>query len=295
MGVVLVFVGVSLINLLDLAGGTKITLSGNPASITPSLTSSMTLRCSLDDSFISAGNTIIGRRDVTDHTDYDVQRVSSIIISREGKDIAAISQGSAARLLVNDTNIQVSGDLTGGSGEKGYLELTWTYPEGDQVGDFTCEANAANDIGRNIVYSASKNIPAKDPTVMDLVKQIHDMQLDKEQTQQTVERLKHVETGVIQCSHSSRWPGHTHDRQGYSVLYKDVTVKFDKPYTSVPQVKVGVEDLITYGGSHATLGSDVIKVTSTDFTVRCSTWAPGGNTMGGIHSMAVSWISVPKF
>ena len=64
---------------------------------------------------------------------------------------------------------------------------------------------------------------------------------------------------------------------------------------SLPQVKVGVEDVITYGNSDTRLGSSIISVTQTGFTIRCLTWAPGGADHGGIHSMAVSWISVPRF
>ena len=93
--------------------------------------------------------------------------------------MATISQTSGPRLLVNESNVHVSGDLTGQSGERGYLEVTFTYPEGGQVGDggFSCEANAANDIGRNIVFSTSTSVQEKEVSLGDLVKQIHDMQV----------------------------------------------------------------------------------------------------------------------
>ena len=75
--------------------------------------------------------------------------------------------------------------------------------------------------------------------------------MEKAATKETIESLKHVETGVLQCGHSSRWRGHGHDpTQAHShTLYTDRTQSFSHPYKEVPQVKVGVQDVTTYGGS----------------------------------------------
>ena len=94
-----------------------------------------------------------------------------------GHDIASISESSAARLLVNVSNIKVSGDLSIQAGDDRYLELTWTYPEASQAGDFHCEANAVNDLGHNVVFSTSLSVPAKHPSLADLAKILHDIKV----------------------------------------------------------------------------------------------------------------------
>jgi len=270
--------------------GSNIQLTSSSSSITPSLTPTLTLRCSINNTDSSNNSSFT----FTGHTDYQVDKF--IVISLQGHDIASISESSAARLLVNVSNIKVSGDLSIQAGDDRYLELTWTYPEASQAGDFHCEANAVNDLGHNVVFSTSLSVPAKQPTLADLAKILHDIKVDKSETQHTIDQLKHVETGVIQCGHSSRWRGHGLDPSHlYHTLYRDVTHRFQKVYETVPQVKVDVEDVFTYGNSDTRLGSSVVSVTKTGFTVRCSTWTPGGTENGGIHSMTLSWISEPTF
>ena len=94
-----------------------------------------------------------------------------------GQDIASITLASAARPLVSDTNLHVTGDLTRRPGERGHLELSWTYPGDDQAGEFSCEANAVNDIGHSVVFSTSLAVTAREPSLADLVNHIHDMEV----------------------------------------------------------------------------------------------------------------------
>ena len=100
--------------LILFTSGSKITLTSSPSSVQPSLTKSLNISCSLHDTSLPSG-ALIGRS-VT-NTSYDVTHVTSILIMRDGSDVASITPYTAAKSSL--TNVKVSGEIDEHSNIKG--------------------------------------------------------------------------------------------------------------------------------------------------------------------------------
>ena len=96
-----------------------------------------------------------------------------------GRDIPSISETSPAHLLVNASNIRVTGHLqhTGSRSNVSYLEVTLTYPEASQSGEFSCEANEVTNLGHHVVFSTRHNVTAAQPTLAELARYLHDLKV----------------------------------------------------------------------------------------------------------------------
>ena len=83
------------------------------------LTSDLTLRCRLSASATSGP--VIGKRDVLNVGQYltDVAEVTSIVVMKDGKDVASVSHVGPAHLMTSDGNIQVSGSIKATASELG--------------------------------------------------------------------------------------------------------------------------------------------------------------------------------
>ena len=57
------------------------------------------------------------------------------------------------------------------------------------------------------MFSTSIEVGVLEPSLADLISHIRDLELSREHLQDTVERLKHTESGLVQCGHSSTYTG----------------------------------------------------------------------------------------
>lgn len=135
-----------------LATGSIIEFTTTHSTINSLSADDLTFRCSLNDT-----GTINGRRDV-DHTDTDIQHVTSIVVTRNGTIVASISQYSNATAVADLSDLEVTGDLTGAAGERGFLQLRWMHPSGAQAGEYLCRATTINEVGRHVLFSKALNI-----------------------------------------------------------------------------------------------------------------------------------------
>ena len=86
----------------------------NPGKIIHGLTSNLNLHCNLSDTAVSGG--IIGKRD-TSQTYDNMVSVSSMIIMKDGHDVASVSSSVPAHIMDGSTNVQVLGSVAGNAGE----------------------------------------------------------------------------------------------------------------------------------------------------------------------------------
>jgi hypothetical protein len=174
-----------------------ITFQSKPDSIKLDLTQSLRMRCSLNDTLTStslSGAVVGKRRDVT-QTLSDITFVTSVVVMRNGSQhVASVTQVSPARATLDQSNIQVSGGITGKPGERAYIELVWDFPTADQLGEYVCEINGMNSEGHNVVFSKEANVIEASPTITDLVQQFHTLVLENRDQKSDIAGLKSENT-----------------------------------------------------------------------------------------------------
>lgn len=174
----------------------EIVLNATTSSIRPLLTQDFKVRCSLRDTAVSGS--IIGRRSVqhsvpaprkglTSTTD-NVDFVTSMVISRDGVDLATITEHIPAKALGNFTGLQVSGSLSGQAGVKGYLEVRWRHPSALQAGNFRCDADTVNGQGHSFDFSQTLEVMDEEISFTDLVQHVLQMEQDKDKLTDDVTR-----------------------------------------------------------------------------------------------------------
>jgi len=319
---------------ISITSGSKISLTMTPATIQQNLTSTMTLRCGLSDthninnssnnnttSVIGNGVNIIGRRRrrSTDRTDDDV-RVLSILVTRDGRDVASVSAQVAAYPMEDLGILQVSGDVANTPGDRAFLELWWTYPGSDQSGEYVCEVTTVDSAGHTTVLSRSLGVDAIKPSLTDLVSHVQDLQILTQQQAAAMQAMNdvikdmnstiqgmnsamskthHVESGQVLCNsngvNSDHWPHRDLHHE-----WTTVTLTFDHPYDTPPVIHLGgVTDFQNYGfiSTHNAFITDMtltlVSVTQTDFTVMCRAPANIHGDKSGyfIARMSANWVS----
>jgi len=250
--------------LIAVTQGSELLFHQTSDVITPLHTTSHTLRCSLNDS-ASTPQVIVGR-DLT-HTDTNVKFITSILVLRDGKDIATISEHVTARAQSDLGNLQVKGQIYNLPTERGYLELTWDYPTSSQAGSYECQVDSINSAGHHVVYSTSLELEAKQPTLDDVVSHVHALQL-------VIDQLRHVEHGLVDCADSLHWPDRKSETDG-TVVMLNVTHTFQRAYPQPPILQYGVDTMdhcVPHTYTCQRFEVDLLEVTTTGFTIRCGAW-----------------------
>jgi hypothetical protein len=227
--------------------------------------------------------------------------VASLVVTRnDGLHVASVSQFDAAKALVDLANLKVQGDVSGHTGERGFLELTWNYPSQTQEGKYICEINTLNDAGHGVVFSRELDIESNTPTINQVANYIRDLQVKtndlqqenielrqenldlrreihilKTNTTQKIDQLvilinqpKHIEHGVINCGDSRQYTQTLPSDS--SVGYKDVHLTFQKSFDHPPVVHVGgPADFNNYGGHNTYFDVKLLSVDKDGFSVRC--------------------------
>jgi len=191
-----------------------------PSDIKDGLTSRLTLRCSLHDTAASAS--VIGKRDVTATSD-NIADVSAVIIMRGGKDVASVSRSTGAEVLDGSTNLYVTGSVTGGSGEKAYLQVEVTNPSGNHSGEYTCEVNTVRH-GHSVVFSSTQEVTVSTPTTADMVNYMRDNNNEIQDNKNEIQQLKaQINTKVLFTAVTNK----------FMSVAAGQTVVFDKVYANI--------------------------------------------------------------
>jgi len=227
-------------------------LTSSPAQIKDGLTGSLSLRCSLNDTAPSAG--LIGKRDVTMTTD-NVDEVTSILIMRNGQDVAAVSHKHPAAIL-DGIAVAVNGEVKGEPGERGHLTVSLVNPGHNESGEYVCEINAITWTGHSVKFTQTLEVTLVTPTVEDLVHYVRNQQnmiqnqqstINNQQStiqsltssvtslQTSVQELQHIETGTIQCGDSKHWSS-----IGGGWFQSPQSATFTSTYSRAPVVTLSV-------------------------------------------------------
>jgi len=288
-------------SLIVLATGSVIEFNNEPLAIQAGLSRTMKMRCSLNDTMVANVTGGMVGRDVT-QTNANVQHVTSLVVMRNnGEHVASVTQYDPAKALVDLTTLQVTGDVSGQSGERGYIELTWMYPNQAQTGEYLCEINAIDDEGHNVIFSTTLEVGVETPTTDDLVSHVQELDKSREAAKKKIDQItqdiaqmqsdlsncskpRHTETGHLHCGSSDNW-----NKQDDWKHYVKVGQKFDRPYDKPPIVKLGITSLDHDNNQNTRFIIDLDTVDKTGFTVRCNTWAGSY-----IFDITVSWISLEE-
>lgn len=155
--------------------GSTINLTATPTDIKNGLTSTLTLRCWL--------NATATRRDLG-----PVAAVTSLVVMRDGDDVASVTATRPARATRPWDDLHVTGDLHGHGGD---LQLTFTNPNVNQSGQWSCEANAISDSGHAVTFDTPVEVSLTTPTSHDViaaVRQLAKTNADLLTKQQDLER-----------------------------------------------------------------------------------------------------------
>jgi len=184
--------------LADAASGSTIQFHASPAQIQYPVTSSLSMRCGLtgDPAVTSVtptpGSGLVGKRS-TGGTD-PIQHVYSMTIYRDKVRVATVSHVTAAQVETKEdlVNVKVTGDVTGTDAEKGYLELTWSFPTSTQTGHYKCLVDGLTSRGHSSRLSAVLDVEAADVTFQDLLKEINGLKtrLDAETARNDAEKRR---------------------------------------------------------------------------------------------------------
>jgi len=121
------------------------------------------------------------------HTDDNVPFVTNILISRDGVDLVSISDHFGVRQLTSD--VIVTGQLSGGQGVGGELQITWPHPTLAEAGNYRCDVTALSAQAHSVVFSQTINIAEAEVTMNDLVSEFRRLKVEKENLEKTVNEL----------------------------------------------------------------------------------------------------------
>ncbi|XP_059162053.1 uncharacterized protein LOC131945085 [Physella acuta] len=281
----------------------KILFEATPEAIAPYLSKTLTLRCSVE----TETETVIGRRHaakrvtetVTSHA--DVNHVTSIIVTRvsAGSDqnvtVATMSSYEPASAKVDGDKVRVTGttEPSTTSGEKGYLELTWTHPLQDQAGVYVCEVFALNSNLHPEALRVSVNIEINDVGIPELINFISEndrkietlqSQLDQYRSQigpldngtQSLTDQNKVKFDAIGADISNLKMA-ANNLTNRNIQMGNITctssssvmITFDRPYDSPPAVFLAFDSLALY--QDIVISPRSINIQENGFTVSC-TW-----------------------
>jgi len=154
----------ALLVFIQTAYGSGVQLNANPKVIQTILTQDMEMTCSFNDT-----------------TGGDIRFVTSLVITRNGQEVASITPFSPVYAHDNSGKMNASGSVSTQNGAQGYLTLKWSYPDSGQSGNYTCEVNGVNSVGHPIKYTSDVSIPVRQPTLADIADFVSEQQkiLDK--------------------------------------------------------------------------------------------------------------------
>jgi len=158
-----------LIQCVFFTSASVLQFESSPSSVKQGLTNSLTLNCSVSDSALSGA--VIGRRDVS-HTQENMLMLTSLVVMKNGSDIASVNLATPAHIVDGSTNVQVIGGV---AGTAGYITLTFTDPKVNQIGEFVCEAHGLGATGHGVTLTTKVQVTSVEPSIADLVTFVTDL------------------------------------------------------------------------------------------------------------------------
>ena len=137
-----------------------------------------------------------------DEENDDVSFVHSMIISKNGADIATVTEHVNATALDQTPDINVTGHiLVHGSGaEKGFLEVTWKHPGPDQSGSYQCTVLGTDRLGHLQSYTETVGVFTTDVSINDVIGYIQQLKITNDIHASTIASLKQsndIQTSII--------------------------------------------------------------------------------------------------
>jgi len=288
-----------------------ISLTKDPPTIKPILTKKLSVRCDLKDTQVGGG--LVGKRSGVAQTSTNIKHLISLVVLRNGVDIASITRFTQATGVGGDQGIlNVTGELTDSTG---YLQLNWTYPGETESGNVTCKANGIDANGHGTIYATSTVVGVQEPSLSDLVRHIHAQEIrlmqqddkisdqsgqisqlttenqnQRQQIAQLMNRTSHIEVGLVNCGDSSKWT----ESPLYSI---NKPVRFSHRYEAPPTIHLSAVyvDQTGYKVDYHTSIYELyaVSVTEEGFTLRCKSQAISARYRW--DSIRVSWASYPKY
>jgi len=267
MGVAVFMLMLLMSSQLGTCSASVITLTSSPTTIQPTLTQELSLKCALEDSAVVSGP--VGKRDGVAETRTDISHLISLVVQKNGVDIASITPYSPAAAVGDQGSLNVTGQIAASTG---FLLLNWSYPGDSERGNLTCEANGIDATGHTTSFSTSLMVDVKEPSLTDLMnllakqaqenkdllnkvnqqtslisdlnKQVSQQSIIDTAQSQDIAQLKtcacnndtetassvgQVQSGLISCGDSRTWR-----ELGRSEITKTVT--FSTPYSTKPVI-----------------------------------------------------------
>ena len=220
----------------------------------------MTIRCSLHDTGSPGSGSLVYQQDDPaqspvqsdlTNTAEDVDFITSIVVSRDGVDIAAVSVHVPARSLVTSPDLEVKGQLTDQPGERGFLEMTWKQPTSLQSGKYRCVVDSIDMVGHSFDFSGTLDIDEEEVSVGDLVMYVQDGERERRRMNSTIGDLNREIHSLKQKSDSLE-----------SQLNKSLTnVFFSVGLDTTGSFNIGQNQVVTYNKIFANEGGAYSPVT----------------------------------
>jgi len=107
----------------------------------------------------------------------DVSFVHSLIISKDGAEIATVTDHMTATATNKTPDINVTGHIPGSGAEKGFLEMTWKYPGPDQSGNYQCTVLGTDQLGHIQTFTETVEVTDDSVSMNDVIGYIQQLQL----------------------------------------------------------------------------------------------------------------------
>jgi len=193
-----------------------ITFTSSPSSIKSLVTDSLALRCGVADGPPTGTSGIIGKRGVIHDvisTDYDISSatsfghtssdistrevkksdivfISSIAIVKNNVDVASITEHVVAKVFNTTGGDHVTGNVTASGSERGFLQVTWDYPDSSLSGSYQCVINGYSVDGHFHTLTETVDVADNEVNLNDVVSYMRQLKLDNEQQKLINEQQK---------------------------------------------------------------------------------------------------------
>ena len=120
----------------------------------------------------------------------DVSFVHSLIMTKDGVDVASVTEHTAATVVNKTPDITVTGHIPGTGADKAVLEVSWKYPGPDQSGNYQCTVLGTDQFGHFQTFKQSVEISDADVTMNDVIGFIHQLKLTNDLYKTDIASLK---------------------------------------------------------------------------------------------------------
>ena len=126
--------------------------------------------------------------DAVNETTEDMPFVTSMVISRDGLDLATVSDHFPISQLA--PGFTVTGHLTSEAGERGSLQLTFALPTQADAGTYRCDVTTLSGQGHTVMFRQSVEGMKEEVSINDLVKKLITIEMEKEAMQSKIQDLE---------------------------------------------------------------------------------------------------------